>query len=298
MLLWGGLSTTLTMVSPLGLIAGEGIFPFLVARGARAAGRRVVCVGLDGCVNQDLRIEVDQFRQVGMLRLGQWIRQLRRAGVDEAIMVGRVRKDKMYERWRYLNAVPDWRTVRLWYRRLRHDKRPYAVLSAIVDELASEGITLIDSTVYCQDQLAQPGVMTRTQPSRQQWDDIAAGWTICNAITRMDIGQAIAILDKDVLAVEALEGTNAMIERAGRLCRSGGWTLIKVANSRQDMRVDVPTVGVTTVEKLHQAGGACIVLEAGRTILLEKQKVLELADRYKIAIVGQETDRGPVAVQG
>jgi DUF1009 family protein len=102
----------------------------------------------------------------------------------------------------------------------------------------------------------------------------------------MDIGQSIAILNRDVIAVEALEGTNAMIERAGQLCRVGGWTLIKVANKQQDMRMDVPTIGVTTMEKLREARAGCVVLEPGKTVLLEKQKVLELAERYKIAIVG------------
>lgn len=278
------------MTEPLGLIAGEGLFPFVVARGARAAGRRVVCVALGGSAAAELQKEVDVFRWVGTLRMGQWIREMKRRGVREAIMVGRVVKAQMYSRWRYVQYIPDWRTARVWFRRLRHDKRPQAVLQAIAAELASEGITLIDSTKYCQDQLATPGVMTRTQPTARQWADIHAGWEICQAITKMDIGQAIAILEKDVIAVEALEGTNAMIERAAQLCRSGGWTLIKVGNAVQDMRMDVPTVGDTTIEKLRAARAACMVLEPGRTIMLQKQKVIELADRYKIAIVGYTTE--------
>lgn len=275
-------------MEPIGLIAGEGIFPHVVARGARAAGRRIVCVALAGSADQSLAQEVDSFKWVGTLRLGQWVRQLRRAGVREAIMVGRVRKTRMYSRFALMRYIPDLRTLRVWFTRLRHDKRPYAILSAIADELASEGITLIDSTTYCREELATPGVMTRRQPTEAQWQDIRAGWEICRQISRMDIGQAIAIKEKDVIAVEALEGTNAMIERAGQLCRNGGWTLIKVANTRQDMRMDVPTIGVTTIEKLHAARAVCVVLEVGRTILLEKQKVLDLADRYGIAIVGYE----------
>ncbi len=277
---------------PLGLIAGQGLFPFVVARGARAAGRRVVCVALGGSASPDLRSEVDVFRWVGTLRMGQWIRELKRRGVREAIMVGRVAKEQMYTRWRYLQYIPDWRTLRMWFQRLRHDKRPQAILQAIAAELASEGITLIDSTTYCRDQLARPGVMTRTQPTDRQWQDIRAGWEICQAISRMDIGQAIAILEKDVIAVEALEGTNEMIERAGKLCRSGGWTLIKVANAAQDMRMDVPTIGETTIEKLRAARAKCCVLEPYKTIILQKQKVLELADRYKIAIVGYTQETG------
>lgn len=271
---------------PLGLIAGEGIFPLMVARGARAAGRPVVCAGFAGCAWPQLRTECDHFGWVGFTRMGGWIRLLRRYGCREAIMVGRVAKTAMYDPWLYLRNIPDWRTLRIWLTRLRHDKRPYAILGAAADELASSGITLIDSTQYCAEHLATRGVLTRRQPSEANWLDIRAGWEVACAISRMDIGQAIAIFQRDVIAVEALEGTNAMIERAGRLCPRGGWTLIKVANTQHDMRLDVPTVGVTTIEKLHATGAACIVLEAGKTIILEKPKVLELAERYKIAVVG------------
>ena len=273
-------------MAPLGLIAGEGVFPLLVARGARAAGRRVVCAALARNAWPQLADECDEFKWVGITRLGKWIRVLRDAGCDEAIMVGRVAKSAMYDRWRYFRYIPDLRAARVWFTTLRRDKRPGTLLKALAAEFASEGITLIDSTKYCADQLASNGVMTRRQPTDAQWVDVRAGWDVCSAISRMDIGQSIAVLNKDVIAVEALEGTNAMIERAGQLCRVGGWTLIKVSNSEQDMRMDVPTVGTTTIEKLHAARAGCLVLEAGKTILLEKQKVLELADRCKIAVVG------------
>jgi UDP-2,3-diacylglucosamine hydrolase len=273
---------------PLGLIAGEGIFPLLVARGARAAGRTVICAALAGCAWPELQGECSLFRSVGITRISQWIRVLKAQGCREAIMVGRVQKTKMYSRWRYLQYIPDARTARLWFSTLRHDKSAGAVLRALSDELAQEGITLIDSTKYCTEHLATAGVMTKRQPTDKQWQDIRFGWELCRTVSKLDIGQAIAVLDKDVIAVEALEGTNAMIDRAGVLCKSGGWTLIKVANSNADMRVDVPSIGTTTLEKLHSAGAACVVLEPGKTIILEKQKVLELADRYKIAIVGFE----------
>ena len=274
------------MMAPLGLIAGEGVFPLLVARGARAAGRPVVCAAMSGTAWPEIAGEVDSIKWVGVLRLGQWIRMLRAAGCTEAIMVGRVRKAKMYSRWRYFQYVPDWRTLRLWFTRLRRDKRDHAVLLAVADELEKEGITLIDSTAYCTDHLASAGVMTRHQPSEKQWADIRFGYELCRTISKLDIGQAMAVMDKDVIAVEAVEGTDAMIERAGKYCRVSGWTLIKVANTNQDMRMDVPSIGTTTIEKLAKAGARCLVLEVGKTILLEKQKVLELADKYKIAVVG------------
>jgi DUF1009 family protein len=276
----------------LGLIAGEGVFPMLVARGARAAGRKVVCAALAGNAAPELQGEVDHFRWVGVLRLGQWIRMLRAAGCEQAIMVGRVRKSQMYSRWRYFQYVPDLRTIKIWFTRLRRDKRDHAVLLAVADELAKEGITLIDSTAYCADQLSTLGVMTRTQPTAAQWADIRFGYDICRTVSKMDIGQAIAVMDKDVIAVEAVEGTNVMIERAGRYCKVGGWTLIKVANTQQDMRMDVPSIGVTTMEKLAEARAGCLVLEPGKTILLEKQKVLDLADQLKIAVVGFAGESG------
>jgi len=274
------------MSEALGLIAGEGIFPLLVARGAKAAGRRVVCVALKGSAWPDLESECDDFHWVGVPRLGSWIRKLRSAGVSEAIMVGRVTKTRMYRRFAFLQYIPDLRTARIFLSKIRRDKRPAAILNAIADELASEGITLIDSTIYTPEQLTSPGVLTKRQPTEKQLEDAHFGWELCRKISQLDIGQAIAVLDKDVIAVEAIEGTNAMIDRAGVLCKTGGWTLIKVANSQQDMRMDVPTIGVTTIEKLAAARASCVVLEVGKTVLLEKQKVLELADRHKIAIVG------------
>jgi len=279
-------------MQPLGLIAGEGVFPFLVARGARAAGREVVCVALAGSAAPELAKECDRFEWVSVVRLGRWISHLRRAGCSEAIMVGRVTKTRMYDRWRYFRYIPDLRTARLWFTTLRYDRRPQAMLAAVAGELSREGITLIDSTKYTPDQLTTPGVMTRTQPTGAQEIDIAAGWEICRQISKMDIGQSIAILNRDVIAVGALEGTNAMIERAGQLCRVGGWTLIKVANTHQDMRMDVPTIGITTLEKLREARCGCVVLEVGKTVLLEKTKVLELADKYGIAIVGHQPQEG------
>jgi hypothetical protein len=260
----------------------------LVARGAKAAGRRVICAALHGCASPRLQVECDVFHWVGVVRMGQWIRLLRREGCSQAIMVGRVRKTHMYDPWRFLRFIPDLRTLSLWLRRMRRDKRPYTMLKAIADELFSSGVQLIDSTTYCQEHLALPGVMTRRQPTEQQQLDIAFGWELCSALSRMDVGQAIAVYQRDVIAVEALEGTNAMIERAGQLCKVKGWTVIKVSNTRRDMRVDVPVIGAQTVERLHDAGAGCIVLEPGKTLILEKPKVLELADRYKIAVVGYE----------
>jgi DUF1009 family protein len=278
--------------SPLGLIAGEGIFPLLVARGARARGRKVVAAAFGRSAWPELRDEVDVFKWVGVLRVGQWIRVLKAEGCTEAILVGRVAKEKFYSRWRWFQYIPDLRTIRILLKTFYWDKRDRTVLTTLDQELASEGIKLIDQTAYCAEHLATPGVLTRTAPTEKQWDDIRFGWDICQTISRLDIGQCIAVVDKNVVAVEAVEGTNAMIDRAGQLCKVGGWTLIKVSNTSHDMRLDVPTVGTTTIEKLHANRAAVLVLEPGKTIILEKAKVLELADRYRIAVVGYQPGAG------
>lgn len=223
--------------------------------------------------------------------MNQWVKHLRSQGCSEAIMVGRVAKAGMYDRWRYFRYIPDWRSLSLFLRVMRRDKRPQAILGAVMDELESAGIKLIDSTQYCNEHLATVGVMTRRQPTEQQWADIRFGYDVCRTISRMDIGQSIGVIDHDVIAVEAVEGTNAMIERAGKLCRVGGWTMVKVSNTHQDMRVDVPTVGLVTIEKLAAARAGCLVLEVGKTMLLEKAKVLELADRHRIAVVGWDASQ-------
>ncbi len=278
------------MPQTLGIIAGEGIFPFLVARGAKRAGLRVVAIALRGSAMPQLRDEVDAYQSVGVTRLSSWISAMRKLHCDETIMVGRVRKAELYSRWALLQYIPDLRTLKLFVNQIRRDKRDQTLLQSVANELADEGFPLSDSTKYCTEHLATPGVMTRRQPTKQQWADIRFGYKLCVSLSQMEIGQALAIADQNVLAVEALEGTDRMIERAGQLCRKGNWTLIKVANTHADMRIDVPTIGLTTIEKLKSAGAGCLVLTPGKTIILEKPKVLELADRLKIAVVGYEGD--------
>ncbi len=276
--------------APLGLIAGEGVFPFLVARGARAAGRRVVCVGFDGIADPALASEVDAYRPVSFVRLTSWARFLRRHGASEAIMVGRVKKQAMHVKHEWLWAlrqVPDWTTFWAWATVLRRDRRSETVLLKTAQLLQDRGITLIDSTAYTREQMASAGTMGSVQPTEAQQRSIDRGWRVCGLLTAEDVGQAVAVRDRDVIAVEATEGTNAMIDRAGQLCRGGRWTLVKRGNTRHDPRMDVPTIGVGTIEHLHAAGGACLCLEAGQVILLERDKVLAMADRLGIAVVGR-----------
>ena len=274
----------------LGLIAGEGEFPKLVARGARHAGRPVAVVALRGCADPELRELADAFCWRGIVQLGRWIRALRRAGCREVIMAGRVRKSTMFAgpRWlQWLQYLPDLTSIRVWYFHAR-DKRNDTLLRAVADELERRGLTLVDSTKYCPEALVEEGVLTLFDPPASARADAEFAWPLLKRIAGMDIGQSLAVKEKEVIAVEAIEGTDKLIARAGELCPQGGWTLVKVAKPAQDMRFDVPTIGPNTIENLHRARARGLVVEAGKTILLEREKTLELAKRYRIAVIGRK----------
>jgi len=272
----------------LGLIAGQGRLPFLVADGARKAGFDVICAGLADNADPGLAEHVQHFYTVAIARPGSWIRKLRRHGVTSTIMVGRVSKKRIFTPWRILKYLPDWRALRAWYWRLRgKDKRNDTLLGALAEELASGGIILEDSTMYCREHLAHVGVITQCQPSSSMQADIEFGWPLAKELGRLDIGQAIAVREREVIAVEAIEGTARMIERAGACCRKGRWTLIKTSKPGQDMRFDVPCVGPDTIRQLGENGGKCLVVEAEKTILIDKPKTVILADKLGIPIVGR-----------
>ncbi len=269
------------------LIAGAGRLPFLAANGIIEAERRLVLIALRGFASPRLAGLADEVHWVGLTRLGSWIRAMQCAEIRQAVMVGSVRKADMYSRFRVLRYIPDFRTARVWYRTVRHDKRDNAVLQAVAAELGGEGIELVSSMTYCQEHLADEGVLTRHEPTAQQKQDIDFGWPIARESSRLDIGQSLAVRERDIIAVEAIEGTDAMIARAGELCPTGGWSLIKVARPEQDMRFDVPTIGPKTLRNLAAAGCGCVCVEAGRTVILDKPDTLALADRLKIAVVGR-----------
>lgn len=271
-----------------GLIAGQGTLPLLVADGMRAAGHRVCCIGLRDQFDPGLRDRCDAFHTAGIAQIGRWIRLFRRANVCEAVMVGRVEKARMHDPMRLFRQLPDWRAINLWYRRLRHDRRNAVLLAAVADELEQAGITLLDSTAYIPDHLATPGRMGSIEPGAPHEADIEFGWPLLTQAVELDIGQSIAVRDRDVIAVEAVEGTDAMIDRAGSLCRSKGWTLLKTAKRDHDRRADVPVIGVDTIERLAQRHAGCVALGAACVILVDKPRVLEAADRAGIAVVGVE----------
>src|SRR5262249_26001277 len=187
--------------------------------------------------------------------------------------------------WRLFRLWPDWRTIRFWYSRRRRDNRDDSLLLGIIDEFAADGLHFASALDLCPELLVQRGVLTRRQPTAAEQADIAFGWELAREMGRLDVGQSVAVKERAVLAVEAIEGTDQAIARAGALCRTGGFVVVKVAKPQQDMRFDVPTVGYSTIETLHQARGRVLAIEAGRTILLDRDDVIALADRYGLSIV-------------
>lgn len=271
----------------IGLIAGGGQLPVIIARSLRAKGHTVHGLGLWRQYEPGLPEICTSFRDVGILRVGSWARILARLGVRHAIMVGRVDKAKlMHDPLRMVKNIPDLRTVVAWYRHLRHDRRSHAVLGAIAEELDRCGVQLLDSTYPIPSELATEGVMTRTRPTSLQEADIDFVWPVLRELLRLDVGQAVSVRERDVIAVEAVEGTDRMIERTGKLCRAKGWTICKGARSGHDRRSDVPTIGPQTIENLHAAGAGCLALAAGDVIMINKAEVIDLADARGISIVG------------
>ena len=272
---------------PVGLIAGAGRPPFLVASGIRKAGRRLVIVGIRDFASKRLEELADEFVWAGITRMGRWLSALRSRGVREAVIIGAVKKREAYSPLRLLRYVPDIPSIRLWYFKIRKDRRDNAVLLAVADAFRRKGIEMVSCVKYCEEHLADEGQMTRTAVPRKIEGDVEFGWRIAKASAGLDIGQAVAVKDRDIIAVEAIEGTDAMIRRAGRLCRVGDWTLVKVARPKQDMRFDVPTVGPSTMKHLRGAKCACLVLEAGKTLIVDTATTLALAEKLGIAVIGK-----------
>lgn len=276
--------------TPLGLIAGEGALPELVARGAHEAGRPVYCLSINGPADPTLAASCDRVGSVAMLRLGAWTRRLRRWGICEAVMVGRVRKATMHHPLAIVRNLPDRVALHMWFRTLRHDRRSQTALTALADHLEAAGVRLIDSTAYIPDHLAAAGHLAGPAPTPAVEAALAFGWPLLTQTNRLQLGQALAVRSQDVVAVEAVEGTDAMIRRAGTLTRGRGFVLLKGSGPGKDPRFDVPTVGVQTLETLAEAGGTAAVLEAGRVILIDRPAVEAAAARLRITLLGVAVD--------
>ena len=269
----------------VGLLAGSGRFPILFAEGARKQGYKIACVGIRYEASEELRSLCDSFDVVSVSRLGGMIRAFKRRGVKRIVMAGKVTKSVMYTPFRVVRLWPDLRMCRFWYHTVRGDKRDDSILLSVIAEFARDGLTFESALDYCPELLVKDGVLTKRAPTSEERKDIEFGWALAKEMGRLDVGQSVAIKEQTAVAVEAIEGTDRCIERAGQLCRAGGWTLVKVAKPLQDMRFDVPTVGVATIENLRKARAKVLAIEADRTIVVDQAEVIALADRYGLTIV-------------
>lgn len=280
-----------------GLIAGNGKFPFMVLEGAQRAGTSLAIVA----IREETEPAIDSVAEaaggrviwVGIGQLGKMIRFFKDEGVERAMMAGQVKHVQIFS-----GAVPDARMLKMILRLPRRNTN--ALIGAVADELSREGIELIDSTHFLQDQLPQPGTLTKREPSERERGDIEYGLEIAREIARLDLGQTIVIRAKACVAIEAMEGTDATIRRAGEVAwgrsekrgRIGGsvfakvgLTVVKIAKPDQDMRFDVPVVGVPTIESMVAAGATCLCVTAGKTLMFDRDEMIALANENKIAIL-------------
>ncbi|SMC27816.1 hypothetical protein SAMN02746041_03092 [Desulfacinum hydrothermale DSM 13146] len=261
----------------IGLIAGGGQFPLLFAEGARQAGYGVVAVGFEGETDPQLGDHVDRFHLIKLGQLNKLIKAFKNAGVTRVAMAGAINKTNLYARIR-----PDWRAFKLLGR--LHNKKDDFLLRALAQELASEGIHVEPSTLFLPNLLAPEGVLTRRRLNAKEKRDVAFGWDMAKAVGHLDIGQCLVVKDQAVLAVEGIDGTDATILRGGKLCRQGA-VVVKVSKPVQDLRFDVPSVGLQTIEIMKEAKARVLVIEAGKTLLFDRERVIEEADRAGITVV-------------
>jgi DUF1009 family protein len=262
----------------LGLIAGNGRFPLIFAQEAKREGYSIVAVAHHDETLAEIDQMVDQLTWVYVGQLGKIIRTFQRAQVTQAVMAGGIHKVRLFGNFR-----PDLRGASFLARLKKRDDD--ALLRGIADELARDGITILESTLCVPQILTTAGVHTRRQPSARQWEDIRFGVDVAKEIGRLGIGQTVVVKNRMVIAVEAVEGTDAAIERGGTLARSG-CVVVKVSKPQQDLRFDVPAVGVETIKRLRRVGASVLALEAGKTLLLEKDILLSEADASGIVVVG------------
>ena len=272
----------------LGLIAGNGRFPFLVLDAARGAGHDVTVIALKEETFPDLadaaaRPPAAAFHWISVGQLGRCIGLLKDAGVTRAVMAGQVKHTKLFD------VRPDLALGKVLMRLAA--KNTDSIMSGVADVLRDEGIDLIDSTAFLGPLMARAGVLTARQPTEEQQRDLAFGQRIADAVAAHDVGQTIAVKSSAVVAVEAMEGTDAVIARAGQLA-GAGFRVVKVAKPNQDMRFDVPVIGVSTIAAMARAGGDGISIDAGRTLMIDGDAIVRAADEAGICIVGRSTKPG------
>jgi DUF1009 family protein len=244
----------------------------------------VVCLGVAGMADPRLAAICPRFHWLRRMSLGFALRAFRRGGVRRWTMAGKFHKPVLFRPWVWVRMLPDWRMARFWLSRHRRDNKDDSLLLALIDEFRNEGFDCVSALDLCPELLVNEGILTRRRPTAAEDRDIAFGWDLAKEMGRLDVGQSVMVRNRAVLAVEAIEGTDQAILRAGGLCRRAAFVVVKVAKPDQDMRFDVPTVGTATIRQMHEAGATALAIEAGKTILLDEPETIALADCFGIAI--------------
>jgi len=273
-------------MSRIGLIAGNGKFPFLVLQGARSLGHDVTVVAVKEEAFTDLEAAAREVHAdlhwVSLGHLGTCIKILKAAGVQQAVMAGQVKHVQIFS-----GVIPDL-TLLSVFTRLKA-RNTDALISAVADVMRDEGIELLDSTAFLAPLLAKAGTLTARAPDESERADFEFGYRVADAIAALDVGQTIAVKHKAVVAVEAMEGTDEVIGRAGHLA-GPGVRVVKVAKPNQDMRFDVPVIGVATIQAMRVAGASALSVDAGKTLVLDGEHVIASADEAGITIVGRQKE--------
>lgn len=265
----------------VGILCGGGQVPLRVAETLASRGDRVVAVGIKGEADPAIQSVAQEVHWAGLAQLGRWIRLFKSAGVDMLLMCGSIRKQRMFDN--KVAMLPDWRTVKFWYGRLR-SREDHTILGAVADEFEKEEIPVGSIAALCPELVVPAGCLTGRRPTRQQWRDIRFGWPIAKQVAALQVGQCIVVKHQAVMAVEGIDGTDAVLKRGGEL-GGGKAVAVKVPKEGHDERFDIPCIGPETVETLRSSGVAVLAVEAGRTILLDSDEVRSRADAAGVCIV-------------
>jgi UDP-2,3-diacylglucosamine hydrolase len=264
----------------LGIIAGNGVYPRLLADAARKAGvKKIIAAAFTGETDPELDQHVDLIEWMRVGQLNRLLKFFRAQNIHGAIMAGQIAPKNLFD------LRPDWKAMMLLGKLKQRNAE--SIFAAIADELANVDVHLLPATTFLEDSLAPSGLIAGPKLSRQEQDDVDLGWKIAKEIARLDVGQTIIVKNGSVVAVEALEGTNDAIKRGGALAREGA-IMVKVAKSKQDMRFDVPVIGLETIRICSEARLRVITIEAGKTLLLERDAIIDLANRSKISMVARD----------
>ncbi len=273
----------------IGVIAGGGQFPLLFIEAAQRQGRRVVVVAHKGETDPSVAAAADAVCWVKLGQLGRFLSFFKKEGVGETVFLGTITKTKIFR-----DVLPDFKALTLWNKIDR--KQDDAILRAIATAIEKEGIKVLESTLYLKQLLFPRGVLTKAKPSKSQWQDIKFGWQNARAIGKLDIGQCVVVRDCTVLAVEAIEGTDAAILRGGELAKEKA-VVVKVKKPGQDFRFDLPATGVTTIRNLQSVKGSVLAVEAGQSLLFDREQMIEEAEKAGIVVVGlSENEDGTLSI--